>query len=727
MLKRLELSGFKSFAKPMVLEFPVPISAVVGPNGSGKSNVVEAIRWVLGEQSIKSLRGKKGEDLIFNGSETAPRLSKASVSLVFDNTKKILAVDYDEVKITRKVYRDNVNEYSVNGTRVRLKDVIEVLSGVGIGASSHYIINQGEADRILNSSAKERKQMIENALGLKIYQLKKNEAEKKLSDTEENIKQANSLKREIQPHLKYLKKQVDKSQESVALREQLKQLYREYFSIEDKHFEEEKKKILREQEGPKIELSKIQIEWSSLQGDDNANNGKQEIDIAKNQLAKKATQVNELQTRRNELERELGRFEGMIEVEKNMAEKMKEKTVSFVKINDFTKSVDAAIGKAFDAVSEKDFENIKEILNSIKQTINGFMLEISGGEVLPSSSLAELVSKKNDLVAMLSNLEKEEQNLLDQYNEAKNEVDKKVQAARFIEKEKYEKQSRFKELKSILMNLSTREESIKIQEEELERERHEAVALVGDDSLILISGELPYNINEQRILRNQIERIKIRLEDSGAISEEVIIEYDEVKNRDEFLSKELDDLVRSSSSLKELLLELEQKIDGEFRIGVKKINDEFKSLFVEVFGGGTAELKVVNIKLKSEDGEEEKTEEGVDVSVNLPKKKIGSLDMLSGGERALTSIALLFAMSQVKPPPFLVLDETDAALDEANSHRYANMLEKLSSEIQLIVITHNRETMSRAGVLYGVTMGSDSISKLLSIKFTEAEEYSSRY
>jgi len=346
---------------------------------------------------------------------------------------------------------------------------------------------------------------------------------------------------------------------------------------------------------------------------------------------------------------------------------------------------------------------------------------------LPSSSLAELVSKKNDLVAMLSNLEKEEQNLLDQYNEAKNEVDKKVQAARFIEKEKYEKQSRFKELKSILMNLSTREESIKIQEEELERERHEAVALVGDDSLILISGELPYNINEQRILRNQIERIKIRLEDSGAISEEVIIEYDEVKNRDEFLSKELDDLVRSSSSLKELLLELEQKIDGEFRIGVKKINDEFKSLFVEVFGGGTAELKVVNIKLKSEDGEEEKTEEGVDVSVNLPKKKIGSLDMLSGGERALTSIALLFAMSQVKPPPFLVLDETDAALDEANSHRYANMLEKLSSEIQLIVITHNRETMSRAGVLYGVTMGSDSISKLLSIKFTEAEEYSSRY
>ena len=150
-LLRLELSGFKSFAKPTKLEFPAAISAIVGPNGSGKSNVAEGLRWVLGEQSIKSLRGKKGEDLIFNGSQTAPRLGKASVSLVFDNRKKIFPLDYDEVKITRKVFRDGVNEYLINGSSVRLKDIIELLSKIGLGTSSHHIIGQGEADKILNA------------------------------------------------------------------------------------------------------------------------------------------------------------------------------------------------------------------------------------------------------------------------------------------------------------------------------------------------------------------------------------------------------------------------------------------------------------------------------------------------------------------------------------------------------------------------------------------------
>ncbi len=128
----------------------------------------------------------------------------------------------------------------------------------------------------------------------------------------------------------------------------------------------------------------------------------------------------------------------------------------------------------------------------------------------------------------------------------------------------------------------------------------------------------------------------------------------------------------------------------------------------------------------SNGAESEESQEGVEVRVNLPKKRISSLDMLSGGERALTSIALLFAMSQVNPPPFLVLDETDAALDEANSQKYGSMLKDLSKKTQLILITHNRETMRQAGILYGVTMGSDSISKFLSIKFTEAEQYTNR-
>jgi len=155
-LKSLELSGFKSFSKKTVLTFPTPITAIVGPNGSGKSNCVEAVRFVLGEQSTKSLRGKRGEDLIFNGSPTAQKLNRASVKLFFDNSSRMLPLDFDNVTIERVVHRDGINEYFVNGSHVRLRDVLELLASANIGSTGHHIISQGEADRILSASQKER-------------------------------------------------------------------------------------------------------------------------------------------------------------------------------------------------------------------------------------------------------------------------------------------------------------------------------------------------------------------------------------------------------------------------------------------------------------------------------------------------------------------------------------------------------------------------------------------
>ena len=189
----------------------------------------------------------------------------------------------------------------------------------------------------------------------------------------------------------------------------------------------------------------------------------------------------------------------------------------------------------------------------------------------------------------------------------------------------------------------------------------------------------------------------------------------------------MEDLEISIESLRKLMADLKEKIDVEFKEGIKKINIEFDKFFSLMFDGGTGHLSVVieNKKKKGEEESEEEEEEtipeqGIEINVSLPHKKVKELNALSGGERSLTSIALLFAMSQVNPPPFLVLDETDAALDEANSRKYGDMLEKLSKHSQLVVVTHNRETMSRADILYGVTIGSDGASKLLSVKLDEA-------
>jgi chromosome segregation protein len=228
--------------------------------------------------------------------------------------------------------------------------------------------------------------------------------------------------------------------------------------------------------------------------------------------------------------------------------------------------------------------------------------------------------------------------------------------------------------------------------------------------------------------KRTMERMKIRLEESGGTGEDIRQEHKEVSEREAFFAKELEDLSKSAAALKTLISDLDTELSKHFDEGLAKVNTSFSEYFALMFGGGSARLTLEEDESDSEEegGEvadevpEEKARPGIEIAVNLPKKKVRSLMQLSGGERALTSIALIFAMSQVNPPPFLILDETDAALDEANSRRYGDMIENLAKKSQLIVISHNRETMTRAGILYGVTMGGDGVSKLLSVKFEEA-------
>jgi chromosome segregation protein len=231
--------------------------------------------------------------------------------------------------------------------------------------------------------------------------------------------------------------------------------------------------------------------------------------------------------------------------------------------------------------------------------------------------------------------------------------------------------------------------------------------------------------DSQRDRRTQLEKLKIRLEELGVgDTEALMLEFRQSKERDEFLSGELDDLHSSVDNLRTLIGELDTQIHTALQSGLAQIDREFNRFFTLMFGGGKAALDLVTPKpsdADAVDGDQSALQQsGIELHVSLPNKRVKGLEMLSGGERALTSIALVFAMSQVNPPPFIILDETDAALDEANSRRYGDMIEALAQKSQLILITHNRETMSRAGVLYGVTMAGDGVSQLLSIQFADA-------
>ena len=746
-LKSLEISGFKSFGKKSTLFFDAPITAIVGPNGSGKSNVAEAFRWVLGEQSLKSLRGKRGEDLIFSGPVATSKLSRASVSVIFDNADRHFDLDFDEVKITREVFRDGVNEYSINGTAVRLRDILELLAKISLGASGHHIISQGESDRVLTANSIERRTMIEEALGLKLYQWKLDESEKKLAKTEDNKKQVESLRREIAPHLKFLKKRGEKIERADELRRELKSLYRDYLKRERVFIDFWQKKLGEEKSVLSEDLrgldERISLLSASLHTDSAASAEQKKIAEAEQSLRA-------LRQSRDEVSRSLGRLEGLIEVKTARLsagpQEEIDRPISLSSVRVLAEEIKTALGEAEQA---SDFSIVKNIVSRVSSRLDNFFATYE-----PHQEDVDLAGELEKLQTELAKLEKDiadkndqEQKLLSAIAELKQVIRQEEDTTRGAERELFELKTRRGELSSKRGELMAREETIRREEEDFQREIQEGLVLVDREILmfeneaISIDDVLGEDRRVQEERRRQIEKVKIRLEDMGAERGDVLEEFKEVTERDTHLEHELADLEASELALKQVMQELRIKIDVEFKEGIVKINSAFQQFFAEMFGGGTAKLEVVapvvrknrEAKLLSDDemmaemdsGDQTANvgKEGIDINVTLPKKRIKGLAMLSGGERALTSIALLFAMSQVNPPPFLVLDETDAALDEANSRKYGQMIVNLSQSSQLIVITHNRETMARAGILYGVTMGSDGISRMLSIKFDEATVY----
>ena len=798
-LKSLEISGFKSFAKKASFTFDASISSIVGPNGSGKSNVAEAFRFVLGEQSIKSMRGKKGEDLIFNGGNDGARVHRASVKVIFDNPiigrnssnennsedsvldenkthslvtnsyGRALAVDFDEVTIERVVHRDGANEYFINNTRVRLRDVIELLAGAHIGSSGHHIISQGEADRILSASPKERREMIEDALGLKVYQYKKAESLKKLDKTRENVSSVESLRREIAPHMKFLANQVEKIQKMKDLKQKLCTIYRDYFFYEEKFLQNEKLRLQAEKSGPEQELANLEKERKQAEHELSASKGH---DALSDEVMNIQRKLDEIRRKKDEAYRDVGRIEGevnslmrLIERERLRAQSDSGKTVLLSDVRNLANSIEEKSAKISSSNQEGgpgislSTAEVITILQEIRALVKGF-IESHHSSVdtqaisLAEADIAKLEEEKRKALEKNSSIEEEEKLLQEESRRLQKRMDEEKDSSREAERKVFSIAARENELRGQLKAIFVQETNLAASQASYEQELGDAHIIAGreaiptKDFIPSTTDEVSLKYQNQHDRRKEIEKLKIKLEDGGiGNAAEIMKEYSETEERDAFLLKELTDLKNAEKSLLDLLKDLDARLEVEFKSGMLRINTEFQNFFAIMFGGGTAKLELVKEEKKrkkkdtdisiddaeledsaldsaqgsdEEDANAEKEREGIDIGVSLPRKKVKSLLMLSGGERALTSIALLFSISRVKPPPFIILDETDAALDEANSKKYGDMIQSLSDSSQLILITHNRETMSRAGVIYGVTMSQDGSSKVLSIAFEEA-------
>lgn len=723
-LKRLEISGFKSFADKSILEFKKGVSAIVGPNGSGKSNVADAIRWVMGEQGMKALRSKKGEDLIFSGSQKKNAVSKASVSLHFDNRDKVFPLEFNEISISRKIFRDGENQYLINDSQVRLKDILELIAKAKLGLRGYTIINQGMGDFILSAPPSQRREIFEDALGLREFQLKKTEAKNKLEQTKTNLAQTQNLVNEIAPHLRFLKKQAEKIQQKDVLEKQLRDNELKYF----------KSKLAR-LSAEKNELSKAKEDIQRIIAEEEGFAATVKESIAKNeehlesffqQESALEKQLEEIASKKSALERELGKIEGMLAVKGEMGGNASYEAVDLPYLNSALVDIYRRMKEALGAGS---LEDLRHQLDFVLNDFDRILSEIKSGRMTQTKQKSQIVEKEplfsekekvTRSLAVLENQLKSAQTSVKDLNNAHRAEKDKLFGSK---KELYERGAHLDKLKEQLANFDFRIIRV-LADMEVVKQESKFIENFCDAAIESTSHIASPELDS---LKNDIEKLRMRLEMMENIDPEIQKEYEETQKRYEFLTKESGDLTRALVSLEEVIVNLEQKIDTMFNEAFVKIDAEFNRYFNMLFDGGRARLIRISEKrrAKSEELEEnqeleEVTEEGgIDIKVDMPRKKIKDIHMLSGGERALTSIALIFALVSCSPPPFLVIDEVDAPLDESNALRFARILEELRGKTQFIVITHNRETMKQADVLYGVTMGNDGISKLFSLKLDE--------
>jgi chromosome segregation protein len=1193
LLKSIELQGYKTFAGRTTFEFAGSITCIVGPNGSGKSNIADAIRWVLGEQSYRLLRGKKTEDMIFSGSESRSRAGMASVNIIFDNTTGWLPVDFSEVSIVRRAYRDGTNEYLLNGQRVRLRDITELLGRSGLSERTYTVIGQGLVDAALALRAEERRSLFEEAAGTGIYRTRREEAQRRLETTQRNLERVEDILSELKPRLRSLERQTRRVERYEQVEKDLKALLKEYYGYhwyraqrdlnqarETARVQESIYETVRqEQDGLDQKLTawraKIQglrarlgswhressqlhnqretitrdlavaderlrsldvqkqtalSELARMEGQINlyqerlstaevdATRLSEELAEARSQLASATETLQTLQSEREQAAKSLNEIRAKIaEITNNqnrtqarlverqsnlerqyasldkvlqtlsqfdcerkeiqtrlkaaentyqqisairqLAEKtlgihrqklektnqtredtaraISECTTSLARMNtqlgvleqaeraltgyadgtrlllksiqdgqlngargalssqldvpvDLEVAIVSALGEFLDAVILEDTATTENGLDLLLANASpGAMLVIDGltpppplasshlegvigvastlvkappelrpavdlllgqtlvvsdrrtarlalrdqplttravtlqGEVFYATgpvsighqghsstisrprqrrelqeqvstledqisllqaeikgidqTLSLLRSEENDLsqdledtlrqesvaaetcsqlslelervnrnakwqrdqhdelqveikdgeteirgiTATLSQLQVElaqsqdllhqEQSVLSelslaeyqsqlsywttqaavteqamqnasaQYRERKTDLEEahhaRNQVLAYIDSFEQEicqvevaKQENRRQESDIIKQIEALRVFIDPTENELaqaEAEQDQVHQTEGktrqnlsiayrnhsqaqltltrqqerlnnlreriENDLGLVSFEydqeisgpepLPLDGMVERLPRvgelpddmeENIKRQRLQVRRMGAINLDAQEEYQEVKQRFEFMTTQVEDLHKAERDIREVIAELDVLMERDFRKTFEEVANEFRQVFTRLFGGGSARLVLTD--------PDNLTETGIDIEARLPGRRTQGLSLLSGGERSLTASALVFSLLKVSPTPFCVLDEVDAMLDEANVGRFRDLLLELSENTQFIVITHNRNTVQAADVIYGVTMGRDSVSQMISLKLDEVAQ-----
>jgi len=726
-LKHIKLSGFKSFVDATKISFPTNLVAVVGPNGCGKSNVIDAVKWVLGELSAKNLRGDSMADVIFNGSDLRKPSGQCSIELLFDNSAGKLGgeyASYNEISIKRSMTRDSQSAYFINSTKCRRKDVQDLFLGTGLGPNSYAIIEQGMVSSLVTAKPEELRLHIEEAAGVSKYRERRKETEQRIKKTKENLSRVKDIKDEISRLIKRLEGQAKAAEKYNSFKEQEKEIELKVailFSLEAKNNRDDIQKkldaVLRDQKIKDAETKTKQSQIDEYRTQHESVRDSYDIaqknfysvgaDIARLESDLQNINITESQSKK-ELEKVKENYERALEKEVNLENlSPKEKAILLLdNIIDALKS----IGSSGSDIYKKALE-LKDQLTSI----------LNIASVQSKSLTAEYLSRQDDLSKIIKDSKSRKQTLesdITQLVEKSSEAETALVEIR-QKQSKVDQELRDLENKRSIAELDLRTISEKVTSIRLDLKTYE-INLENANEKIKSSGVKIDDINfsdyedlDLKELQDNLVDIQAKIIRLGAINLAAPEEIAEESKRKDKLEEQYDELTDALDKLTNAIKKIDIETKSRFEDSFNAVNTRLKEIFPILFGGGFAELKLLDNDMLNS---------GVVFMARPPGKKNATISQLSGGEKALTALSLVFSIFQLNPAPFCMLDEVDAPLDDVNTQRLINMVEEMSQTIQFIVITHNKVSMERSDHLMGITMQEAGVSRLVTVDVNQALE-----
>ena len=819
-LNSIKLSGFKSFVDPTTVTFPSSMSCIVGPNGCGKSNVIDAVRWVLGESSAKNLRSDSMSDVVFNGSSSRKPVSKASVELFFDNKDGRIGGEfssYNEISVRRSIELDGQSNYYLNGTSCRKRDVTDVFLGTGLGPRSYAIIEQGMISQLVSAKPDEMRGYIEEVAGISRYLERKKETESRIKRTRENLSRLEDLREEISRLLHKLQRQAKAAEKYSQLRKdenKAKQFLLASKWLDISKIVKAKEKEVKDQElkveeinsakntsdsevielrAQQIELQsemdKVQQEFYSFGADisrveqelalkkervreieEKLNTNSMQIDSRKEELQALNKSKEHVKSNIDSIDSELQKIKEGKGDELNLeeSEKIESSWLAFITQSKLIISkLERNIGSLVESLNKKsspgtikelesevlelksEIELLKEEPTKLTKLTQDFLSNSSEDAKQQRINLIDKTNKFADLQAKFASLTSEDKHANTKLKDLESENLTLVNESQQLNNPISEIQTNLEELLSqrlIVENklLESRKaieecnESIhKIEREKIEKEQlaislrealenfrleKQASTIEGDNLVGQIKdldGDLNSLLNEldesksSEDLASDLESIENKISRLGAINLAAMEEFEQEEKRKELLDSQHQELMDALETLQNAINKIDKETRTTFKDTFDKLNLSLANSFPKLFGGGHAEFVMLGDDLLSC---------GVGISARPPGKKNASVSQLSGGEKALTAIATVFAFFELNPAPFCMLDEVDAPLDDLNTMRFIDLVEDMSQRVQFVYISHNKISMEKSKHLMGVTMQEPGVSRMVAVDVDQAVE-----